>query len=469
VKLPRLVRTASFRLAALYVLMFVSSVGPLGIVVFWTTRAAIEAQVADRIQSETRYLRGVWETEGLGALRALVQQRDSGISALDYALRDPRGVRLAGKLSPMLGNVGWNHLRIPNADERGAEPELLLVTMLPDGSRLSVGDDLGRVTQAGRVIGRVFALAIIAIVMLGIAGGVLISRAFLRRVDAIARTAEAIIGGNLKRRVPVENTFDDLDRLAVTLNRMLDRNETLLTSLQHLGSNVAHDLRTPLSQLRQTLEEARRTDTTVDGFRASIDLAIARAQSMQQIFAALLRIAQLEGGSGGAPFEALDLSDVLDTVADAYVPLAEQDGYVVQLESDIDSWVDGDRQLLMQMLANLIENALQHTPPGTRIRASVLRRPPRGVQLQVADNGPGVPAADRGRITERFYRCERSRTTPGHGLGLSLVAAIADLHNASLSIEDAAPGLRFRITFPAAARPKPRPAVAQAAVGLEPR
>lgn len=446
-KLPRVLRTASFRLTVLYLLLFAGSVGGLGIVVFWTTRAAIEDQLRDRIDIEAQYLRSAFDIGGLPRVLQDVTQRGLAISALDYRLEDARGHRLAGNLPRVAVGPGWNYVLVPEADERGVEPELLLRTRLPDGSGLLVGDDLGRVEEARRVIRRVFTGAILGIVALGIAGGVLLSRAFLRRVDAIARTAEEIIRGNLHRRVPVLNTQDDLDRLAVTLNRMLDRNETLLVSLRQLGSNVAHDLRTPLSQLRQTLEECRRTAATQAEFRACIDTALGYAQGMQQIFSALLRIAQVEGGSGGAPFEPVDLADVLETVADAYLPLAEQEGYELRTEATAGCVVQGDAQLLMQLLVNLVENALQHTPPGTLIRASVALAAVGTVELVVQDNGPGVPEAERRRITERFYRCERSRTTPGHGLGLSLVAAIAEMHDARLRIEDADPGLRFRLSF----------------------
>ncbi len=448
-KLPRILRTASFRLASLYLVVFVASVALLGTVVFWTTRSALERQLRDRIEAEVTYLVSQYQRGGLAHVVTLVDQRDRGISALDYQLRDRHGAVLAGELPRMLPrSLGWNRVQIGEADERGMEPELLLVTTLADGVTLTVGDDLGRVVQAGRAIGRVFASAVGGILLLGIAGGLVISRALLHRVDAMSRTAEAIIAGDLHERVPIRGTRDDLDRLAGTLNRMLDRIELLLRSLRQLSSNVAHDLRTPLSQLRQTLTDAHGHAATVPELRAAMAVALARAEAMQQIFTALLRIAELEGKSRAAPFAPLDLADIMETVADAYQPVADQDGYALTVRRQPAGRVRGDRDLLTQLLANLVENALQHTPPGTRIAIGLGASGAGGAALLVEDDGPGVAPADRARILERFYRCEASRTTPGHGLGLSLVAAIAERHEARLCVEDAGPGLRIRVLFP---------------------
>ena len=292
--------------------------------------------------------------------------------------------------------------------------------------------------------------------MLGIGGGALLSRAFLARVDAIARTAEAIIDGDLARRVPVRGTGDDLDRLAGTLNHMLDRIGALMDSLRQVSADVAHDLRTPLSRLYQRLEDARLHARSVAEYEAAVDGALAEAEGLLDTFSALLRIAQVEGASPRAGFGDVDLSAVADAVADAYRPDAEEGGRHLTADVTPGVVVCGDQELLTQALANLVENALRHTPAGTRIGVSLSREHVTGACLTVEDDGPGVHAEDLPHLTHRFYRGEHSRTTPGNGLGLSLVAAVAELHGAELYLQAGDPGFRARLCFHSAAGKRQR-------------
>ncbi len=285
--------------------------------------------------------------------------------------------------------------------------------------------------------------------LLGIGGGALLSRAFLARVDAISRTAEAIIGGDLARRVPVRGTGDDLDRLAGTLNRMLDRIGALMESLHQVSSDVAHDLRTPLSRLYQGLEHARTHARSTGDYEAAVDGALREAEGLLDTFSALLRIAQVEGASPRAGFGRVDLSAVAEAVADAFRPDAEEAGHILTASVAPGVAVHGDQELLTQAAANLVENALRHTPPGTRINVRLSADPAAGACLAVEDDGPGVDGEDLSRLVHRFYRGERSRTTPGNGLGMSLVAAVADLHGATLRLRNAGPGLWVSVTFPA--------------------
>ena len=285
--------------------------------------------------------------------------------------------------------------------------------------------------------------------LLGIGGGVLVSRTFLARVDAISRTAEAIIGGDLARRVPVRGTGDDLDRLVGTLNRMLDRIGALMESLHQVSSDVAHDLRTPLSRLYQRLEDARAHARSVREYEAAVDGAMRDAEGLLDTFSALLRIAQVEGASPRAGFGRVDLSAVAEAVADAYRPDAEEAGHVLTASVAPGVVVHGDQELLTQAAANLVENALRHTAPGTQISLRLTRDPETGACLAVEDDGPGVAGDDLPRLAHRFYRGERSRTTPGNGLGLSLVAAVADLHGVTLRLRNAGPGLWVSMMFPA--------------------
>ena len=439
-------RTASFRLATLYVVVFAVSAMVLGGAVFLAARSALRQQMAAHIEVEAAFLRDEFRVGGLDRLLAVVRTRSRGASALDYLVQDGHGARLAGEMPPVGSSPkpGWTTIEVPDVTEDAGQDERVraLVTDLGDGLVLAVGDDLGRIAEVESSIATAFVWTVGLVALLGILGGVLLSRAFLARVDAITRTAEAIIGGDLARRVPLRGTGDDLDRLAGALNRMLDRIGALMDSLRQVSGDVAHDLRTPLTRLYQRLESARTHAGSIGDYEAAIDGAVREAEGLLDTFSALLRIAQVEGASPRGGFGTVDLSGVADSVADAYRPDAEEAGHRLVADVSPGIFVHGDQELLTQALANLVENALRHTPAGTRIGVSLSREPDAGARLVVEDNGPGVEPAELPRLTHRFYRSEGSRTTPGNGLGLSLVAAVAELHGTELLLERGAPGLR---------------------------
>ena len=449
-RLPRVLRTASFRLAALYVLLFTASAMVLGGVVFWTTRAALDDQAKARIQAEAASLRDEYQSGGLPRLIAAVESRSRGSGALDYVVQGADGERLAGEIVPPGRHLGWLRTATSDQDDRN-RPELVRALAVPLGGGivLAAGDDFGRISEAEEAVLRAFAWAVGVTVLLGVGGGAWLSHSFLRRVDAIARTAEAIIGGDLARRVPVRGTGDDLDRLAATLNRMLDRIAALMESLRQVSNDIAHDLRTPLSRLCQRLDGARAGARSVAEFERAVEGAVTDAEALLGTFAALLRIAQVEAGAQRAAFRQVDLSALAETVAEAFMPVAEDEDHALAAQVAPGIVVRGDQELLAQMLVNLVENALRHPPPGSRVLIVAARTRGGGALLAVEDDGPGVPEAERGRILQRFYRSEQSRTTPGSGLGLSLVAAVADLHGAALQVEDARPGLRVSVVLPA--------------------
>jgi len=406
-----------------------------------------------RIEAEAALLREEFRGGGLDRLLALVRARGRGVTALDYLVQDRDGAHLAGEVPPVVRlRPGWTVLDVPQAREDDGRPERVraLVMNLGGGLLLAVGDDLDRIAEVEEAVATAFLWTVGLAAVLGIGGGVLLSRAFLARVDEIGRTAEAIIAGDLARRIPLKGTDDDLDRLAGTLNRMLDRIGVLMDSLHQVSSDVAHDLRTPLSRLYQRLEDARSHARSVADYEAALDGALLEAEGLLDTFAALLRIAQVEGASPRAGFAEVDLSAAAESVADAYRPDAEDAGHVLTADVAPGVTLLGDQELLTQAAANLVENALRHTPAGTRIilRLSGNRRT--GIELSAEDDGPGVAAEDLPRLVHRFYRGERSRTTPGNGLGLSLVAAVADLHGASLLLEAGSLGLRATLRFPAA-------------------
>jgi signal transduction histidine kinase len=436
-------RSTSLRLAALYTVAFALSVVVLGVITLFTTRAALSEQFDARIRSESAALAQEFQTEGLDGVLQAVAERDRTPGALDYGLAGPDGKAMAGSLAGQGAPAGWSTVKTRQRDDE-MEPIRVYAVDLAGGYRLVVGDDEERIEALDGAVLRGFVWAFAGVVILGVAGGFALSRDVHRRLAAISGTAEAIIGGDLSRRVPVRGSHDDLDRLAETINRMLDRIAALMESLRQVSNDVAHDLRTPLTRLRQRLEaglvkEAERGE--------AIEGALADLDTILDTFAALLRIAQIEGGARRAGFRRVDLRQLAATVVDAFSPSAEDAARSLTLESGPEIIIDGDRELLTQMLVNLVENALRHAGEGARIRVGVAHEPG-GARLWVADDGPGVPEGERERLFDRFYRLERSRSAPGSGLGLALVAAVAKLHGAEVRLHDAHPGLEARVSFP---------------------
>lgn len=448
----RLLGTASFRFAALYVLLFVVSAAILGIAVFLTARGSIEQQMAASVQSDAAFLSSEYRLGGLAHLRALISARQREPDAPDYLLQDAAGQRLAGEIAAQSGlRPGWTHLRANEAGFDLERPERLraLVVDLGGGLLLAVGDDLSRIAEVEEAIISAFAWVVGLAVVLGIGGGILLSRTFLARVDSIGRTAEAIIAGDLTQRIPLHGD-GDFDRLAATLNRMLDRINGLMETLRQVSSDVAHDLRTPLSRLYQKLDDARNNARSAAEYALAVQGALLDAEALMGTFSALLRIAQVEGAAPRAAFRMVDLSAVVEAVIDAYRPDAEDGGHIIRDIVPAGIMVHGDKELLTQAVANLVENALRHTPSGSTLRLHLEGAAAGGCRLILEDDGPGVAEQDMPRLTHRFYRAERSRTTAGNGLGLSLVAAVADLHSARLRFESLSPGLRVVLVFPKA-------------------
>ena len=439
-------RSYTARLAALYAALFGVSVTALGMVTLFATHAALEAQFEARIRAESRAMVQEYKTEGLTGITEAIHERDLMPGELDYGLTGPGGLK-AGRLVGASSQPGWTVLRLPvRAD--GVEALRVFTTDLPDGLQLKVGDNMERTQALDRVVLRVFAMAFVAILVLGAVGGYGLSRGIRGRVAAITGTAEAIIDGDLSRRVAIDGDQDDLGSLALTFNRMLDRIAALMESVRHVSSDIAHDLRTPLTRLRNRLEAGLTSPASAR--TELLEAALADLDAILMTFAALLRIAQIESGARRTGFREVDLTVIASDVAEAFSPSAEEGGRRLILEAAGAVMIEGDGELLTQMLVNLVENALRHTGPNAAITVKVARAG-RAASLSVADNGPGVPDAERERLFDRFYRLERSRATPGSGLGLALVAAVAKLHGAEVSLAAAQPGLEVRVSFPEAA------------------
>ena len=437
-------RSTSLRLAALYTAAFALSVVILGVITLQGTRHTLKQQFDTRIQTEATALADEFQTEGPKGVIETVEERDRTHHALHYGLSAPNGARLAGRLAPLKTPLGWTTITLPRR-RGGTEATRLLTTTLPGGYRLVVGDDDDESAAIQKTVAEGFIWAFAGVVALGILGGYGLSHTVHRRLATMTGAAEAIIDGDLARRIPVSGSDDELDRLAATFNRMLDRIAALMDSLRQVSNDIAHDLRTPLTRLRQRLEASQ--SLTVDGERAeAVSGALDDVDAILETFAALLRIAQIEGGARRAAFRAVDLTALAQTVAEAFAPSAEDGGQAIHFEDGERTMIEGDPELLTQMLANLIENALRHAGDGARVSVRAARQGADLVVL-VADNGPGIPPAEREKVFDRFYRLEQSRSTPGSGLGLALVAAVARLHGASVSLADADPGLIVCVAF----------------------
>jgi len=462
----RIASSLIFRLTTLYVLLFAASVAILFALVWLVTSRSMLAQIAANVQREAISLADEYRATGPAAAAASIERRLQRGGLAYYLLQGRNGIWIAGNIAPVSPVLGPLDLRVrlqsrgeDGRDQTAADlrDAIGYGVLVRDGTFVLAGEDVGRLEAARRAILTAFAAGGGMSVILAILGGLILSRGFLRRVESVNATARLIMAGQLEARAPVREYGDELDRLAANLNAMLDRIQSLMESLKQVSSDIAHDLRTPLARLRQDLETARATAQTVEEFRASTDAAVAETDGLLETFSALLRIAQIESGSRKAGFATVDLSELFDFVATTFAAVAEDQGQ--KLASDIEggATITGDRELLLQLATNLVENAIRHTPKGTTIELTVRRRP-REIVARVADNGPGIPAEERAKVLRRFYRLESSRTTPGSGLGLALVAAVAELHGARVDLLDHAPGLVAEVHFPEATTPAAEPA-----------
>lgn len=446
IALSKLARSTGFRLAILYTLAFMVSVALIGLVTVIAVTDALESQARSRLEAELGALVDEFNHGGRVDLDAALAGRFINADVRHrYVIIEPDGRPSSGDAS-LVGLAASPGSPLASDAGKNAQVPFLGQRTLGDGSRIVVADDLAEVRAIETVVKSAFLLALGIAALLGLVTGMLLSGALLRRVEAVTRTAEAVIDGDFARRIPTTGAGDEFDRLATTINRMLDQISRLLDNLRQVSSDVAHDLRTPLSRLRQGLEAVNRPATTLSAYRDSVTRAIGETDEILAIFTALLRIAQIEGGSRRAAFRQTDMSALLRRVAEAYAASIDEGGRSLTTRIADGVSMDGDAELLVQLFANLIENGLQHTPVGTRIVLSLENRAGT-VRCEMADDGPGIPEHERGKVFERFYRLDRSRHSAGHGLGLSLVAAIADLHRGRITLEDNGPGLRVTITF----------------------
>ena len=454
-----LLRTQAFRIVLVYVLLFAFSVSALLFFTYWNTRRTLDAQTDQIIEAEITGLNEQYQRLGIRGLDESVMNRSLHPGQALYILADAQHRVLAGNLDswPSItadpGNfVEFDYERRLSGiqDTRRARGRLFPLQTSAGDFYLLVAEDVHDRDLTQRMFTTTLPWTVALILVFGLLGGALMSRNMLRRLDSINRTSGEIIAGNLTRRVPLTGAHDEFDLLAENLNRMLDRIERLMKGLREVTDSVAHDLRTPLNRLRQRLEQSQARLNLQGSDASEIERAIAETDQLIATFNALLLIAETDAGAARGTMTPLDLASVAADVCELYEPLAEEKNVSLTLIGSFgasETMIEGNRSLISQALANLVDNAIKYTPPGGRVTV----RPGLGFQsvdVSVADSGPGIPPEERPRVIERFVRLEASRNSPGTGLGLSLVAAVAHFHNAQLLLEDNAPGLKATLRFP---------------------
>jgi signal transduction histidine kinase len=450
---PSLLRSSTFRLALLYMALFGGSVLLLLAFIYWSTVAFMASQTDATIGAEIVGLSEQYREGGTRGLAEAIQkrlERDPDSSSV-YLLASPGYTPLLGNLDvwPDAESTSDGWLRFEFQDPRAGGRTFRARArsfVLEDGLYLLVGRDTRRLEAIQGLIVSALLWGLAITFALGLAGGVAMSRSMLRRIEQINQTSRKIMAGDLSRRVPTSGNADDIDQLAANLNAMLDEIEGLLEGIRHVSDNVAHDLRTPLTRLRNRLEMLR--GEVEDGSPAAehVDRSLADADQLLATFSALLRIARIEAGGHRSSLAPVDLAALVRDASELYEALAEEKGLRIEASLTGSPRVQGDRDLLFQALTNLLDNAVKYAPEGSRITLET-RSSEQCVEVCVSDEGPGVPPDERDKVVQRFYRLERSRTTPGSGLGLSLVAAVARLHGAVLELEDNEPGLRATLRF----------------------
>jgi signal transduction histidine kinase len=445
----RLLRTASFRLAVLYLVLFTASALALGIFVYMSVQHEILTDFDERIVEETDALKSDFAAGGRERLAGIIEARGSGGAGFSYGFAGPDGRPIAGDLRVSAAGPdanGWTETQEDGGEEPAeSKPEVIrsLATKLADGSILIVGDEQRRSDTILKGVLTTLGWALAATLALGTIGGLWLSAQFLGRVDSMRQTARRLMDGDWSRRIPLSRTDDDLTALARTFNRLFDRIEKLLQANKQVSADIAHDLRKPLAGVLRRLEAARAGLSSGAG-RDAIGDAIGDVEGVLRTFNALLRIGQVEAGARRAAFRSLDLAEVARDVAEAFAPTAEDEGKTLVTRLDVSLPLAGDKELLVQMIANLIDNALRHTPAGVRIEVGG-EQTAAGIALWVCDNGPGVAPGNMAAIFQRFYRADEAQRSSGTGLGLALVAAIADLHGLDFRACDNGPGLRIRL------------------------
>jgi signal transduction histidine kinase len=462
----KLIRTTAFRLTLVYLFLFALFAASLLGYFAWNTRRLINEQITTTVNAEISEISGIYERRGLRPLVGTIQNRALRPGANLYLLTTPAGEALAGNvgsLSPgVMASTGWSETLYRLDEPVSADHRALVrVSELSSGFRLLIGRDLEERRRLFGIVASAAQWSVLVVVVLGLGGGVFVARRVLRRIDAMTGTTQRIMAGDLSGRLPVGRSGDELDRLAENLNAMLERIEALMMGLKEVSDNIAHDLKTPLTRLRNRAEEALAKSSNESQYRAALERTIEESDGLIRTFNALLMIARAESGQARGNMDNFDAAEIARDIQELYEPLADESGMTLQVTTE-PAILHGNRELISQALANLVENALKYgrrQSPALPLAADAAapkdiviaaKRDGDHVLLSVTDHGPGIPEADRKHAIERFVRLEASRSQPGSGLGLSLAAAVATLHGGDLTLGDAHPGLRATLAIPAA-------------------
>ena len=467
----KLIRTTAFRLTLVYLFLFALFAASLLGYFAWNTRRMVTEQIATTVNAETGELSDIFGRRGLRGLVFNIENRALRPGANLYLVTAPNGPAIAGNVGSLapgvLATAGWSETAYRRLDEQDSADHraLVLVTELPGGFRLLIGRDLEERRRLFGIVAKAAQWSVLIVVVLGLGGGIFVARRVLRRIDAMTGTTQRIMAGDLSGRLPVGRSGDELDRLAENLNAMLERIEALMMGLKEVSDNIAHDLKTPLTRLRNRAEEALAKSGSEAEYRGALERTIEESDGLIRTFNALLMIARAESGQARGNMDDFDAADVANGIHELYEPLAEDDGMSLQVKT-ASTPLHGNRELISQALANLVENAIKYGKPvataqplsagavaaaDSRVILIEARRDGDSVLLSVTDHGPGIPEADRKHAVERFVRLEASRTQPGSGLGLSLASAVATLHGGELRLSDAHPGLTATLAIPATA------------------
>ena len=465
----KLIRTTAFRLTLVYLFLFALFAASLLAFFAWNTRRLITEQITTTVNAETGEISDTFARRGLRGLVLTIENRALRPGANLYLVTTPAGQAIAGNVGSLAPGVmatnGWSETAYRRLDDQDNVNHFALVrvTELSSGFRLLIGHDLEERRRLFGVVATAAQWSVLIVVVLGLGGGIFVARRVLRRIDAMTGTAQRIMAGDLSGRLPVGRSGDELDRLAGNLNAMLERIEALMIGLKEVSDNIAHDLKTPLTRLRNRAEDALAKSRTEAEYRSALERTIEESDGLIRTFNALLMIARAESGQARGDMDDFDAADVARGIHELYEPLAEDDGMTLRVKA-ISAPLHGNRELISQALANLVENAIKYGKPevapqplsaGTVAEADrrdiliEARREGDRVLLSVTDRGPGIPVADRKHAVERFVRLEASRTQPGSGLGLSLASAVATLHGGDLRLDDAHPGLVATLAIPA--------------------
>lgn len=450
--ISRIVRSTSARLslrfAALYAIITALVFG----LSYHFADREIGEWVSDQLAEDAAGFASLYDSDGLEA----VQAKLGGFAGFNfedyriYLLKDTDGTVLAGNVDAIDGQGGYVSVDAIHAEKPRYEDVTgyLLHSVQLGPNRLTLGTSTYFLEELREVMGRGFVGGFIVLLLAGLLAGIIVGRRTEQRLTQISATLKSVALGQLERRVPITGSdSDDLARMADEINRTIAQLQQMVESQKQITADIAHDLRTPMQRLRQRLDVLLNAPDLTPENREVAEQAIEIADDLIEIFHAMLRIAQIEAGQRSVRFAVTPLAPIIARIEDAYGPVAEENDQTLVFDTeDQDAMVLGDQHLLTQMIANLVENALRHSPSGTRIEVT-LARADDSVLLQVSDNGPGIPAEERDKVFRRFYRLEKSRTTPGNGLGLSMVRAIAELHDATVSLSDNRPGLRIMVRF----------------------